>query len=147
MIPRIGLGMLAGALLWPSVAAAEGALALGMPADVAKDGFAYGYKVRAASRQEARAEALNQCRTTEVAGQYAKSLCKIVSTFRNDCVAIAMDPAPGTPGAGWGVGPNREAAERRAMNMCLETAGASRRQFCKVDNSNCDTTASAPAKK
>ncbi|MET0671292.1 MAG: DUF4189 domain-containing protein [Xanthobacteraceae bacterium] len=67
-----------------------------------------------------------------------RAQCKIVESFHNQCVAEANDPAPGTPGAGWGVGPDKKAAEAKAMDMCLVTAGETRRLFCKVAQLLCD---------
>jgi hypothetical protein len=62
----------------------------------------------------------------------------VIEAFRNRCVAEANDPAHGTQGAGWGVGDDKNAAEAKAMEMCLATAGESRRLFCKVAQVLCD---------
>jgi hypothetical protein len=36
------------------------------------------------------------------------------------------------------VAPNRDAAETQAMAQCIATAGADRRDFCKISDSACD---------
>jgi hypothetical protein len=50
------------AMLHPHRAAADGALAVGVPKDVAKQGFAYAYSTDKADSDAARAEALETCR-------------------------------------------------------------------------------------
>ncbi|HEY4819816.1 MAG TPA: hypothetical protein VIH62_03165, partial [Xanthobacteraceae bacterium] len=54
--------LICGAAGWPTRSAAEGALAVGLPADVAKEGFAFGYALEKSSAEEARAAALADCR-------------------------------------------------------------------------------------
>src|SRR5262245_36099532 len=98
MVQRIGPTALtlalvlafAAALLRPTPAASDAALAMGMPEDLGKDGFAYGIKVNAATMAEAEAEALRACRSSTAAEAKAKSLCTIVRTFSKECAAIAM---------------------------------------------------------
>src|SRR5580704_9782402 len=84
---------------------AAGALAVGLPADVAKGGFTYGYSNNNADANHADAKALDACRTTKDAANDVKlrSLCKVIQDYSNQCVAVAMDPAAGTPGVGWAV--------------------------------------------
>jgi len=122
----------------PRPAAADGALAVGEPADVAAEGYAYGFGVNLASN-EASAKAMRDC-TTESPGvdPRAQRLCKIVQTFRNKCFAVAMDPKDATPGAGWAVADDRAAAGRDALAKCMETAGDDRRSYCKVTHTDCD---------
>jgi hypothetical protein len=43
-------------ILWSTSAAAEGAVALGAPADVAKEGYAFGYSYNAKTKDDARAK-------------------------------------------------------------------------------------------
>ena len=61
--PSTGLrmfGVLA-ALAWPRPGAAEGALAIGLPGDVAKDGVAIGWVINSDSEGTAQERALRVC--------------------------------------------------------------------------------------
>ena len=127
----------------PVTAATAGALAVALPADVAKSGFSYGYSNNNADASHAQAAALNACRTTKDAANNAnlRSLCKVVLNYANQCIAVAMDPAAGTPGVGWAVANDLMSAERQALGKCEDTAGPSRRAACVVDHSACDGNA------
>jgi hypothetical protein len=116
----------------PSPTVAEGALAIALPSDVAKGGFAYGRSANWRSEDEARADALKFCRESATEPKL-RSLCAVIDTFRDQCAAIAMDPKAGTPGVGWAIAATRQAAERQALTQCRDTAGSSRRDFCEVD--------------
>ena len=133
------LCLLATIVLWTIPAAPAGSLAVGLPADVAKQGVAIGYTVNADSVDIARDHALQQCRTFEHTSDLARSLCKTIDTFTNRCVAVALDPADGTPGVGWAIDADQQTAEKRAQANCEATAGASRRSYCKIMASRCDT--------
>lgn len=117
---------------------AEGALALGLPNNVAKEGFAYGYTVNKATLDEAHTGALEFCRTSKGGSKPGQKLCRVVETFSGKCVVIAMDPKAGTPGIGWAVEDDIASAEAHAISHCKATAGADREDFCKVDKSGCD---------
>src|SRR5260370_8604449 len=93
----VALGLLAVALL-PHPAVAEGALAIGLPNDVTKDGVALGWNTNSPTAAEARQKALAACRDVKNSTDAARSLCTIVGTFHNQCVAGAADPDAGTPG-------------------------------------------------
>jgi hypothetical protein len=123
-------------------AAADGALAVGEPADVAEQGYAYGFAVNVASSNEASTKALRDC-TTESPGvdKRAQALCKVVQTFKNKCFAVAMDPKDATPGAGWAVADDQTTAGNNALAKCQQTAGADRVKFCKVTHTDCDGSA------
>jgi hypothetical protein len=135
---RASLPALALAALWPMAAAAEGALAVGMPADVAKQAIAIGHAVNYATRAEAEAVALEACRRTEGAPQSTRDLCKVISSFTGECFAIALDPEEATPGVGWEVAATRSAAQIGAMARCRYTAGARRQDFCQIAITRCD---------
>ena len=122
---------------WPYCACAEGALAIGISGDIAKDGYSLGMSVNKDTEEKAREAALDWCRNH--GSPATRSNCRIISAFRRQCVAEANDPQAGTPGAGWAVGPDKEAAERMAMANCLATAGRDRQKFCVVATSLCDT--------
>jgi hypothetical protein len=134
----VSVFLLAPTILWPTPAAGEGALAIGLPSDVAESGFAYGVSVNYPTRDEAARRALEYCRTAKAASDAATSLCSVVDIFRGQCVAVAMDPQDGTPGVGWSIGVNRQNAEIQALSRCTSTEGVSRRGACRVTSSMCD---------
>jgi len=134
--------LIGGAAGWPNRSAAEGALAVGLPADVAKDGFAFGYALEKSSAEEARAAALADCRAESPGvDKRAQALCAPAGSFRNKCFAVAMDPKDATPGVGWAIAPSLKAASRGALAKCVATAGADRRDACKVTHAKCDGSA------
>ena len=116
---------------------ADGALAVGTTGDVVKDGIAFGMVVNE-PKETAAETAVKRCRTFKA--RAAADRCKLVATFAGECFAVAYDPQPGTPGAGWGVGPDQLAANLKAIAMCEETAGPARKGFCQVESGGCDTT-------
>lgn len=115
----------------------EGALAVGSTSDVSKDGIAFGTAVNYKTSAAAREAALEKCRGYKPAPK-AAAQCQIVGTFRRECWAIAMDPEPGTPGAGWAIAQDKETARQRSLDACKATAGAKRRSYCAVDSADCD---------
>ena len=136
------LVLLSNALLWSKPGAAEGALAVGVPAKVAKDGFAYGYNTNKASTDEARQSALKTCGEPAAnKAPAARKLCKVIASFHDQCVAVAEDPQAGTPGVGWAIADTLHDAEAGALEKCEATAGPGRRAACRVDHSGCDGTA------
>ena len=130
--------VLAGAVLRPGLGHADAALAVGLPADVAKQGIAMGYALNHATKEAAQAEALKRCREFRDAPQATRDICKIVENFRDRCVAIALDPDIGTTGLGWAVAKKQEMAEEIAMEKCVDTAGKKRRDFCRITFTRCD---------
>jgi Domain of unknown function (DUF4189) len=132
----------AAAILWSNHSSAEGALAIGLPADVSKAGFAYGYTNNQASSEKAGEVALSICRKPSPSkSETARTLCKVIKTYRNQCVAVAEDPQAGTPGVGWAVADDLHTAEAQALSKCEATAGRARRAACVIDHSNCDGSA------
>jgi hypothetical protein len=130
--------MLAGAALQPGRAGADAALAVGLPADVAQKGLAVGWAVNHPTRKEAEAEALRRCREAKDAPQAARDLCRIVESFDDRCLAVAVDPEAGTSGVGWAVAASQKAAETAAMEDCAEGAGQKRRGSCRITFARCD---------
>jgi hypothetical protein len=144
---KVGIGaivaaaVLLGVALHPQHASADGALAVGLPKDVAKQGFAYAYSTDKADSAAARAEALETCRKPgDNKSAVARGLCSVIGTFTKQCVAVAMDPANGTPGVGWAIAYSLQSAESAAMAKCEATAGADRKGQCKVDHSRCEAS-------
>jgi hypothetical protein len=128
----------AGAPQGTSRAHADAALAVGLPADVSRNGLAMGWTFNYANKEAAQAEALKRCRGFRDAPQATRDLCKIVESFRDSCMAIALDPDYGTTGIGWNVQKNQEWAEDAAMDKCMETSQQKRRSFCRVTVTRCD---------
>ena len=112
---------------------AAGAVALGQPSDIAKDGVAIYTFVKAASVELAKEKAMAGCKTLEQSSATSKALCKIVATFENQCVAEAIDPESGTPGFGWAMARNSKLAKEQALSNCRDTAGPTRQNACVVE--------------
>lgn len=119
-------------------ARADGALALGIPANVAKDGFSYGWAYDHPSTNAAKEAALKACKTNDEGSSQAKKLCRIYDSFVGRCAAIAMDPKAGTPGVGWAIDDDRAGSEKSALANCKVTAGEDREDFCEISRSICD---------
>jgi hypothetical protein len=122
----------------PVSAQADGAIAIGLPSDVARHGVAVGTSWNYTSPEAARARALEECLSFPDASADTRKLCKVIQTFVRECVAIALDPDAGTPGFGWAVALPQSAAEDAAMQACIKTAGVSRQKFCRVTTTRCD---------
>jgi hypothetical protein len=122
---------------------AAGAVALGEPSDIAKDGVAIFAQVGASNAKAAKDLALAGCKALGHASETTKALCKIVATFENQCVAEAFDPEDGTPGFGWSMAPNSKQATEQALSNCRDTAGPERQDKCVVGPRNlwCDGSA------
>jgi hypothetical protein len=129
--------MVTAAMAASSSARADGALAVGSTADVVKDGIAVGTSINYETADKALEAALKRCKDYKPAPK-AAGMCRSVGTFKNECYAVSFDPKEGTPGAGWAIAPTKELAEERALANCQVTAGESRREFCKIEESKCD---------
>lgn len=141
---RAGFGALAiaaavaSAVTWPGLAGAEGAMAVGIARGGIAKGYATGFAVNQPTVKAARSNAVEQCRRTKSSNADAKSGCEVVVTFHNKCVASAVDPQSGTPGAGWGIGGSQQSADSQALARCRVKAGAERAEFCEVTDRDCD---------
>jgi len=117
---------------------AEGALAVGIArAGIAK-GYATGFSINQPTVKAARTNAVEQCKRTKSSNADARSNCEVVTTFRNKCVAVSLDPQQGTPGAGWGIGSTQESADSLALARCRSKAGSDRAEFCEITDRYCD---------
>jgi hypothetical protein len=136
----LGAAMLAAATLARGIAPAraDGAIAVGTTGNVVRDGIAFGMVVDEPAEQVSEL-AIQRCRTFEA--RAAADRCKVVATFSGECFAVAYDPQPGTPGAGWGVGADQLAANRKAIAMCEEAAGPARKGYCQIESGACDRKA------
>jgi tetratricopeptide (TPR) repeat protein len=127
--------LLAVTLLRPDLAAADGALAI--TSNLATDGLAYGF-VRNFSSGSAQAAALDTCRKMANTQQTVAS-CRIVGMFTNQCFAIALIPDAGTSTLGWAIDPDRQAAQRKALDGCAGAAGDDGKK-CRIVQSRCDAS-------
>jgi|HubBroStandDraft_4_1064222.scaffolds.fasta_scaffold704926_1 hypothetical protein len=147
----ISLLALAAILAANDRAHSEGAIAEGIaPGGIAK-GYELSISVNYPTTDDARAAALADCKkkpekvasgaAPDSGNAKARARCEVVGTFSKKCAALALDPKDGTPGAGWATGDTQLKADEEALARCRSTAGASRRDFCKVTNRRCDGTA------
>jgi hypothetical protein len=126
------------AVAWSGLAEAEGAMAVGIARGGIAKGYATGFAINQPTVKAARSNAVEQCRKTKSSNADAKSGCEVVVTFRNKCVASAVDPQSGTPGAGWGIGGSQQSADSQALARCRAKAGTDRAEFCEVTDRFCD---------
>ena len=128
----------AAAIAWPGLTRAEGAMAVGIARGGVAKGYATGFAVNQPSVKAARSNAVEQCRRMKNSNADARSGCEVVVTFHNKCVASAVDPQSGTPGAGWGLGGSQQLADSQALARCRAKAGTERAEFCEVTDRFCD---------
>jgi hypothetical protein len=121
---------------------AAGALAVGLPSDVSKDGVLMWATVGAATTKKARDGALAGCKALTKTPAM-KNLCKVVATFSNQCTAQALDPQNGTPGWGYAIANNLVNAKNQALANCRATAGPTRQDACVIvkTSDRCDGAA------
>src|SRR5260370_33969080 len=127
--------------LWAVIAAvfADGAVAIGLPSDVAKNGVSLGLTSNY-TEDEAKRRAMANCH--DIGSKISKSLCKVLTTFKDQCATAAIDPQAGTPGFGWSLGANIQDPEKKALAKCEQTAGPKRRGACVVRiNGTCTRSA------
>jgi len=129
--------------LWPASSRAHGALAAGVPRNVAESGLALGYAYDYATPEEASEAAMKRCHERgETTQPSIAGLCvQVGRTFQNQCAVIALDPEAGTPGYGWAIAPTKAQASEIALANCEALAGADRRGSCVVSSTACDGTA------
>jgi hypothetical protein len=120
-----------------SAAFADGAIAVGKPANVAKNGIAVGLSTDFSSIKAASADAMSQCKRGEVKAS-TRALCRVVKTFTKQCAAVAFDPLPATSGFGWGLGATKSKARAAALASCNQSADPGRKGACKVFGADCD---------
>jgi hypothetical protein len=119
-----------------------GSVAVGLPSDVASDGFALGVSYNYGSAAEADTQAMNQCHSFMDAPESTRNLCRVYQNFHDQCFAVAMDPEPGTYGVGFRVASTQYQADTDAMNDCIKTSTKDRATFCKISYRTCDGNAS-----
>jgi hypothetical protein len=132
---------IAGASLVASPGLADGAVALGRPANITKDGVAIGVSYGFPDKEEANKRALEECRTSKSASETTRKLCQTIANYKDQCVAVSIDPKDGTPGFGWAIGIDKTIAQKEALAACVASAGSTRQKFCKNSLLRCDGTA------
>jgi hypothetical protein len=115
---------------------AAGAIAVGQPTDVAMRGVSMGFSTNRDTMDEAKARSMTLCQNS---GSLLSSiLCRVVATFENKCVAVAIDPQARTPGFGWAVADTELESKGNALTRCRATAGPKRQDACQITDSYCD---------
>jgi tetratricopeptide (TPR) repeat protein len=132
---RSAAPILVAALVWPSLAAADGVLAIGVTSPIVQGGVTYGYVRNFSPSAAAQAAALDTCRRLANVREAAES-CRVVGRFTDQCFAIAFVPDAAT-GLGWAIDADKHEAERKAMNDCAAAAG-DHRDRCRIVQSRCD---------
>ena len=122
-------------------AGADGAMAVGVARGGVAKGYATGFAANQSNDKAARTSAIEGCRKDRNSNADARSNCEAVVTFKNKCVASAVDPKNGTPGAGWGTGTTQKAADSQALARCRKTAGSERADSCEITDRYCDGNA------
>jgi hypothetical protein len=130
----VGLGLLAAG----GQTRADGALAISQMKDIAKSGLAIGLSSNYAGKDEARTRALDECHAFANAPKATRDTCAVILSFRDQCVAISLDPKDGTPGFGWAAADKKEVAQSESLARCVATAGKSRQKFCQNSLVRCD---------
>ena len=131
-----GAGVMAVALLAAALtgaqrsAGADGALVVGVPEGGLRDGFAYGRAI-GGTAAETTGRAFDICRQQAQKQGFDEKRCVLITTFKSDCVAVAMDT--NERWAGWAVAANQENAERTALATCAQGAGG-----CRIHSLDCD---------
>lgn len=128
------------ALALASPVCAAGAIAVGQTTNVAKDGVAIGWATGSVDKGRAESVAKQKCLDFKDAPQKTRDLCRIITTFENQCIAISLDPKAGTPGYGYAIRSTLADARSEAMERCRSTAG-NRAQYCVDSDSSCDGNA------
>jgi Domain of unknown function (DUF4189) len=118
----------------PSLSRAHGALAIGIPENIALHGFSIGFAWDKPNADIARVDALRTCLDLQTATLQARGLCRVVTTFSRQCLSIANDP--GGSGWGWGVDPSGARAQSKALASCVSTV----RKSCSIAATQCDKT-------
>ena len=113
-------------------------MAVGIARGGVAKGYATGFAINQPTVKAARGNAVEQCRRTKNSNADARGGCEVVVTFHNKCVASAVDPESGTPGAGWGIGESQKSADSQALARCRAKAGSNRAEFCKITDRYCD---------
>ncbi len=139
LLLSIATAAFAAAFITAAPASAHGVIAIGRPASIAQQGLAIGYSWNFPTSADATADAMKQCSTFKDAPDSTRALCKTNADFTGKCLAIAMDPRPGTEGFGWAVAVKQIDASTTALQDCKRIDGADNADACVVQVEQCDT--------
>jgi hypothetical protein len=117
MVGAMALSMRASALwlMADDLCMAAGAVALGEPADIAKDGVAILLRSMQLMQKSPR-----------------NAPWRVARRYRIPRTPPKLDPQNGTPGFGWAMAPNSKDAREQALSNCRDTAGPTRRDASVV---------------
>jgi hypothetical protein len=131
MIGRIVLAtaLLGGWSGWATSGLADGALAVGMPDGDPNKGFKWSAYV---NNPNAASEVMTACRTAR--SKRTADACVLIESFRDQCVAVAVDGNPDAPvtSAGWAIAPDSSTAIDRAIAQC-EARKKGHGKLCVLD--------------
>jgi hypothetical protein len=122
---------------------ADAALAIGTGP---RGAWASGFQLNAPSFDAARPKSIEGCLKSAadqkgLGREWGSKNCKVVATFRDECVAVALDLKDGEIGAGWAIGKTQAEADRIALERCQRSATRGRADFCRVTDRHCDGSA------
>ena len=109
----------------------EGAFSVSIPEGGLRDGFAYGLANSYPTREIAEERSMAECRRQAQRFGVPPERCKLVSSYRKQCVSIAFDRTERW--AGWAIAPTAEQAAADAIKACLEGA-----KNCVTSGTDCD---------
>lgn len=121
-----------------NIASAHGAVAIGVPTNVGRDGVAIGLAWDLETKAGAIELATSECRKLSGVPSSTLKLCKLARTFEDQCAAAAFDPEPGTPGWGWAIAASSEQAQKDALDSCKRIAGKDRETHCQISTTRCE---------
>jgi len=132
----LALAVIAASAGWASSGLAEGAIAVGMPENNPTKGFRHTQYVNEPDADSAASKAMEDCRAAR--NPRTGAACKLIGTFRDQCVAVAVngdvanDEAAPVIAVGWAIAPDSETAASRAKAQCDEMRKG-RRQACGIE--------------
>ncbi len=127
-IKKLGLAAVLAVTYFATPASGEGALAVAIPEGGLRDNFAFG---RAIGGNNSSERAMRICIEQAMKRGMPASQCKIVESFRDACISIALDPSDRW--AGWAVADNTDKAAAEALMKCAEGG-----RNCKTHSTECD---------
>ena len=109
----------------------EGAFTISIPEGGLRDGFAYGLANNYPTREIAEERSMAECRRQAERFSVPPERCKLVSSYRKQCVSIAFDRKERW--AGWAIAATPEQAAADAIKACSENA-----KNCETSGTDCD---------
>ena len=141
ILHRISAGLLAPAivLLVAPLAFCHGAFAIGGSTADSEHGFAAGYSWNHATKEQAEAKAMAQCKSyPSEAPELTNAKCAVVANYSHAWFVIAMDPDAGQTGFGYAINSDRATAESTAMGQCKASSPEARKSHCSIAASKLD---------